>query len=129
MVSLTTGNNLGRTVDCCQNREAEECRRTGNLAEVMELITRYGGRASLIPIPNEPKEIYKLLASGQALIVGFRITDKLNHAYLIKGISWVPTAEGNDQAILSVNDPAYPASRPISFEEARPTWITAIAVE
>ncbi|UQZ88710.1 hypothetical protein C4J81_05625 [Deltaproteobacteria bacterium Smac51] len=129
MVSLATGNNLGRVVDCCQNRDAEECHRTGNLVEVMELVTRYGGRASVIPIPNEPEEIYNLLASGQALIVGFQMTPELNHAYLIKGISWVPTDDGNDQAILLINDPAYPGSQSIPFDKAQPTWITAIAAD
>jgi hypothetical protein len=107
-------------VDCCLDQEQAVCAaRTGNNFEIMSLINRYGGRVLGLPLPQTPEKLYEALIDGKAVIAGVRISETMNHAYLIKGIFW----DEEGQAQLLINDPAKSGTTTLSFDEARPTWI------
>lgn len=106
--------------DCCQEGpDSEICSRAGTNLEVLSLITRLGGRVDGIMPPNTPEEIHEYLENGRVVIAGVQGVAGLNHAYVIRGISW-----GEDgQAMLLINDPAQDEPVNLPFQEARPTWI------
>ncbi|MDR1045615.1 MAG: hypothetical protein LBP33_10935 [Candidatus Adiutrix sp.] len=110
--------------DCCANQADSNCNRTGTVPEIRSLIQAYGGRAESVSPPGTPEELHSYLRNQKALICGVRVDAVNNHIYLVKGLYWE-----NGRAMLLINDPAFPAPRRESFDEARATWVETLAVE
>lgn len=115
---------LNETV-CCQNYA--NCRRTGQLYEIQNLILAFGGRFSSLAQPADPMTLYQTLAMRRAVIMAVRSSPHSGHVVVIRGMAWVPTPMGV-QPMLYINDPMSYFTQPVPFASIAQYWQSAIVV-
>jgi hypothetical protein len=122
LVAMSSGVHPGI---CCGNRL--QCRRTGALAEIANLIGQFSGRPSSYERPADAMALYRTLQSRRAVILHIRSGQTTSHVVVLRGMSFVQTAQGA-QPVLHINDPLSYYTQPVLFSQLAPIWIDAIVV-
>jgi len=115
----------GPDLDCCLNPAPEGCDRPLDHRQTLAILERSGIRAQAAPCPKTADQVYEHLVNGQALLIGFFISQSKRHAYLVRGISW--TEDG--QPMLLINDPNVTEPFQAPFSGEYPGWQTAITIQ
>jgi hypothetical protein len=111
---------------CCGN--FNNCRRTGGLHEIQQLIAHYGGRYSNLALPTDPMTLYNTIAMRRAVIMAVQMSPYgPGHVVVIRGMRIVPTPMG-PMALLLINDPMAWFSQEVPYQQLLPYWRSAIVV-
>jgi hypothetical protein len=116
---------------CCSGYNPA-CLRTGNIAQIQFLISRFGRRFSAVAPPTDPMTLYRVLRNGHPIILELAQPymaggQAMSHAVVVRGMSFVATPRGV-QAVLHVNDPTSTFTQPIPYARIIGMWRTAIVV-
>jgi hypothetical protein len=111
---------------CCSGYNAQ-CVRTGSLQQIQQLIQQFGGRPTALAPPTDPMTLYGALAQGRPVILALQSGQGSGHVVVVRGMSFVPTANGVEP-VLHVNDPMAYYTQPVAFRDVVAMWSDAIVV-
>ena len=117
----------GLPVEGCCSGVDPRCQRTGSLGQIQGLIEDFASRDSTTAGPADPAVLHRALAGGHAVIMGLNMAPGVGHVVVIRGMSFVPTAQGLTP-MVHMNDPMAVYTQPVPFAAVAPFWRSAIIV-
>ena len=97
------------------------------MQQISGLIGQFANRPANYALPADPMTLYRTLASGRAIILHIRSSMSTSHVVVLRGMSFVPTPQG-EQPVLHINDPLAYFTQPVLFSQIAPIWIEALVV-
>lgn len=106
---------------CCESPWL--CIRTGQITEIQELITRFGGKFTTITPPADGFALYNELRRGPIIM---QTRQGAGHAIVATGMRVVPSPLG-PMGRVSINDPFF-GQYEVDFPDLLQAWIAALVV-
>ena len=121
---------------CCTNYN--NCRTTGSLPEIQQLLHHFGGSFSSYSPPANAMALYQTLAQGKPVIMQISTTPPgypsgMSHVIVIRGMYFQATPNGAIPMLI-VNDPfsqyaqKTPFTQNVPFSQLAPLWQAAIVI-
>lgn len=115
---------------CCTN--SNNCRTTGSLQEIQQLLRHFGGSFSSYSPPANAMALYQTLAQGKPVIMQISTTplgyqSGMSHVIVIRGMYFQQTPMGVIPMLI-INDPLGQFTQNVPFAQLAPLWQAAIVV-